>query len=89
MLYGLDRVGCLALILDFAGVLMIWNRSDMHLTSGMTNVARVGRSFKSGAPGQRWATQAQLMRSEIFETSMFWAGSFFESRAAISERKVS
>ena len=33
VLYGLDRVGCLALM-DFAGVLMIWNRSDMHLTSG-------------------------------------------------------
>ena len=41
----------------------------------MSSVAPVRRSVKSGAHGRRWPTQAQLMRSEIFETSMSWAGS--------------
>ena len=39
--------------LDFAGVLMIWNRSDMHLTSGEIQRRSCSRSVKS--------------RSEIFE----------------------
>ena len=37
----------------------------------------------------RWPTQAQLTRGEIFETSMSWAGSNLEPRAAMSEKKVS
>ena len=43
----------------------------------MSSVARVRRSVKSGAHGRRWPTQAQMMRSEIFETSTSWAGSVF------------
>ena len=50
--------------LDIAGVLADWNRSDMHLTSGVVGVVRVRRSFKSGVHGRRWPTQAQLMRSD-------------------------
>ena len=45
--------------------------------------------YKLTKDGQRWPTQAQLTRSEIFETSMSWAVSIFASCAAISERKVS
>ena len=41
--YGLDRGDWLALILDIAGVLADWNRSDMHLTSGVVGVVRVRR----------------------------------------------
>ena len=41
-----------------------WNRSDMHLTSGVVGVVRVRPSFKSGVHEQRWLTQAQLTRSE-------------------------
>ena len=55
--------------LDFAGVLMIWNRSDMHLTSGEIQRCSCSRSVKSSAHGRHWLTQAQLTRSEIFETS--------------------
>ena len=51
--------------LDIAGVLADWNRSDMHLTSGVVGVVRVRRSFKSGVDEQRWPTQAQLIRSDI------------------------
>ena len=42
-----------------------WNRSDMHLTSGVVGVVRVRRSFKRGVHERRWPTQAQLMRSDI------------------------
>ena len=42
-----------------------WNRSDMHLTSGVAGVVRVLRSFKSGVYDRRWPAQAQLMRSDI------------------------
>ena len=42
-----------------------WNRSDMHLTSGVVSVIRVRRSFKSGVLERRWPTQAQLTRSDI------------------------
>ena len=49
----------------------------MHLMSWVVGVVRVRRLAKSGAHGRRWPTQAQLMRSEIFETSMSWAGSVF------------
>ena len=52
-------------------------------------IVRVRRSVKSSAHGRRWLTQAKLTRSEIFETSMSWAESILESRAAVSERKVS
>ena len=55
--------------LDFAGVLMIWNRSDMHLTSGEIQRRSCSRSVKSSADGRHWLTQCQLTRSEIFETS--------------------
>ena len=51
--------------LDIAGVLADWNRSDMHLTSGLVGVVRVRRSLKSGVDERRWPTQAQLMRSDI------------------------
>ena len=51
--------------LDIAGVLADWNRSDMHLTSGVVGVACVRHSFKSGVHEWRWPTQAQLMRSDI------------------------
>ena len=40
--------------LDFAGVLMIWNRSDMHLTSGEIQRRSCSRSVKSSAHGRRW-----------------------------------
>ena len=56
-------------LLDFAGVLMKWNRSDMHLTSGVAGVARVRCSFKSGVHEWRWPTQAQLMRSDILRNT--------------------
>ena len=52
-----------------------WNQSDMHLSLGVSSVARARRSLKSGAHRRRWPPQAKLMRSEIFETSMSWAGS--------------
>ena len=55
--------------LDFAGVLMIWNRSDMRLKSGEIQRRSCSRSVKSSAHGRHWLTQAQLTRSEIFETS--------------------
>ena len=42
-----------------------WNRSDMHLTSGVVGVVRVRRSFKSGVLERRWPTLAQLTRSDI------------------------
>ena len=51
--------------LDIAGVLADWNRSDMHLTSGVIGVVCVRRSFKSGVHEWRWPTQAQLMRIDI------------------------
>ena len=53
--------------LDFAGVLADWNRSDMHLTSGVVGVVHVRRLFKSGVLEWRWPTQAQLMRSDILQ----------------------
>ena len=40
--------------LDIAGVLADWNRSDMHLTSGVVGVVRVRRSFKSGVLERRF-----------------------------------
>ena len=53
-------------------------------------VARMSHSYKSGAHGWRWPTQAQLTKREFVETSMSWAGSDTgRNRAAISERKVS
>ena len=44
-----------------------WNRSDMHLTSGVVGVVHVRRSFKSGVLERRWPTQAQLSRSDILQ----------------------
>ena len=49
----------------------------MHLTCGVVGVARVRCSYKSGVHEWRWPTQAQLMRSEIFDRSMSLAGSVF------------
>ena len=51
--------------LDIADVLMNWNRSDMHLPSGVVSVVCVHCSFKSGVHEWRWPTQAQMMRSDI------------------------
>ena len=51
--------------MDIAGVLADWNRSDMHLTSGVVGVVRVRRSYNSGVHEWRWSTQAQLVRSDI------------------------
>ena len=48
---------------------MSWNRSDMHLTSGVVGVARVRCTFKSGVHEWRWPTQAQLMRSDILRNT--------------------
>ena len=42
-----------------------WNRSDMHLTSGVVGVVRVRCWFKSGVHERHWPSQAQLMRSDI------------------------
>ena len=42
---------------------MIWNRSDMHVTSGEIP-RRACSSVKSCARVWRWLTQAQLTRSE-------------------------
>ena len=47
VVYGLDRVVWLAWVLGL-GVLMSWNRSDMHLTSGAVGIACVRCSYKSG-----------------------------------------
>ena len=49
-------------------------------------VARACQSFKNGARGWRWPTQAQLTRRVFVETSMCDTG---RHRAVISERKVS
>ena len=46
-----------------------WNRSDMHLTSGVVGVVRARRSFKSGVHERHWLTQAQLTRSDILRNS--------------------
>ena len=42
-----------------------WNRSDVHLTSGVVSAVHVRCSFKSGVLERRWLTQAQLTRSDI------------------------
>ena len=52
-------------VLDIAGVLADWNRSDVHLTSGVVGVVCVRRSCKSGVLERRWPTQAMLTRSDI------------------------
>ena len=70
LLYGLHSmawtvVAGWCLFLDIAGLLADWNRSDIHLTSGVVGVVRVRRSFKSGVHERRWPTQAWLMRSDI------------------------
>ena len=39
------------------------------------SVACMSHSYKSGDREWRWATQPQLMRREIVETSMSWADS--------------
>ena len=41
----------------------------------LSSVACLSHSFKSGNHEGRWATQAQLTRRDIVETSMSWAGS--------------
>ena len=41
----------------------------------LSSVACLSNSYKSGDHEGRWATQAQLKRREIVETSMSWAGS--------------
>ena len=72
--YGLDRVGCLALILrpcrcvDELEVIFTWRL-------GISGAARLSHSYKSGAQERRWPTQAQLTRREFVETSIPWAGS--------------
>ena len=66
-----------------------WNRSDMHLTSGVVDVVCVRRSFKSGVHERRWPTQAQLMRGEFLETAPYWAGVVSVRLGAITEKKVS
>ena len=55
----------------------LWHCTNRLNTLGMSSAARVRQSFKSGAHGRRGLTQTQLMRSEIFETSMSWEGSVF------------
>ena len=42
-----------------------WNRSDMHLTSGIIGVVCVRRLYKSGVHEWCWPTQAQLKRGDI------------------------
>ena len=52
----------------------------------LSSVACLSHSYKSGDHELRWATQAQLTRREIVETSMYWAESDTgRLAAAISE----
>ena len=71
---------------------MIWNRSDMHVTSGEIP-RRACSSVKSCARVWRWLTQAQLTRSESLKhddvLGREYLGVSLESCATISERKVS
>ena len=41
----------------------------------MSGIARVRYLYKSGVHEWRWLTLAKLMRSQVFETSVSWAGS--------------
>ena len=63
-----------------------WNRSDMHLTSGVVGVVRVCRSFKSGVLEQRWPTQAQLTRSDILRNLDVLGREFLWSLVPLSPR---
>ena len=55
-----------------------FSSAGLELANAAHERATLGRAtIKSGADGRHWPTQAQLMRSEIFETSMSWAGSVF------------
>ena len=64
-----------------------WNRSDMHLTSGVVSVVRVRRSYMSVVHERRWPTQAQLMRIlrniDVLGRECLW------SLVPLSLRKVS
>ena len=63
-----------------------WNRSDMHLTSGVVGVVRVRRSFKSGVLERRWPTQAQLTRSDILPNIDVLGREFLWSLVPLSPR---
>ena len=63
-----------------------WNRSDMHLTSGVVGVVRVRRLFKSGVLEWRWPTQAQLMRSDILRNIDVLGREFLGSLVPLSPR---
>ena len=72
--------------LDIAGVLADWNRSDMHLTSGVVGVVHVRRSFKSGVLERRLPTQAQLTRSDILRNIDVLGREFLWSLVPLSPR---
>ena len=63
-----------------------WNRSDMHLTSGVVGVVRVRRSFKSGVLEWRWPTEAQLTRSDIIRNIDVLGREFLWSLVPLSPR---
>ena len=72
--------------LDIAGVLADWNRSDMHLTSGVDGAVCVRRSFKSGVLERRLPTQAQLTRSDILRNIDVLGREFLWSLVPLSPR---
>ena len=63
-----------------------WNRSDMHLTSGVVGVVRVRRSFKSGVLEWRWPIQAQLTRGDILRNIDVLGMEFLWSLVPLSPR---
>ena len=63
-----------------------WNRSDMHLTSGVVSAVHVRRPFKSGVLERRSPTQAQLTRSDILRNIDVLRTKFFWSLVPLSPR---
>ena len=63
-----------------------WNRSDMHLTSGVVGVDRVSRSLKIGVIEWRWPTKAQLTRSDILRNIDVLGMAFLWSLVPLSPR---
>ena len=62
----------------------------MHLTIGApASHVRLLRFFKSEVRVYRRPSQVQLMRGEILETALYWAGVVSVRLGAIAEKKVS
>ena len=68
--------GCLACVVSGdSGVLVNWRWYACTWLLVLSSVACLSHSYKSGDHERRWATEAQLMRRDIVETSMSWAES--------------